>query len=203
MKTCLFGGSFAPIHSGHLLMANAARHACGLERVVFLPANRSPFKMEETAHFTDEQRLELLHLATAGLDWAEVSELDLRLPAPSWSWRVVEAWREAHPQDELYWLMGTDQWQQLHRWARCDYLAAHLHFIIYARGEAHAAQPREGTRATFIHGHHPASSSAIRAALLAGAPLPVGWMPQAAERAARTFITTHSSSTARSGDTQG
>ncbi len=189
MKTCLFGGSFAPVHSGHLLMAEEARSICGLERVVFLPANRSPFKMEERALFTDAQRLELLRLATAGLPWAEVSELDLCLPAPSWSWRVVEAWRSAHPQDELYWLMGTDQWEQLHRWARCDYLAEQLHFIVYARGEGNAAppQPREGVRATFIHGHHPASSSAIRAALLSGSPLPAGWMPEAAERAARTY----------------
>ncbi len=186
MKTCLFGGSFDPIHSGHLLMAAEAQRVCGLDRVVFLPAARSPFKLESTALFTDEQRLELLRLATAGLPWAELSELDLRLPAPSWSWRVVAAWKELHPQDELYWLMGTDQWEQLPRWARYEYLAEQLHFIVYARGSM--PQPREGVRASFICGHHPASSSAIREALLAGSPLPEGHMPPAAEEAARCFL---------------
>ncbi len=186
MKTCLFGGSFDPIHSGHLLMADEARRACGLDQVVFLPAARSPFKLASTALFSDEQRLELLRLATANLPWVEVSALDLRLPAPSWSWRVVEAWQQAHPQNALFWLMGTDQWEQLHRWARYDYLTKHLHFIVYARNTA--PQPRAGVRATFIHGHHPASSSAIREALLNNTPLPPGWMPGAAEAAARLAL---------------
>ncbi len=190
MKTCLFGGSFDPVHSGHLQMAAEARRACGLDRLVFLPAACSPFKLESTALFTDEQRLELLRFATAELPWAAVSELDLRLPPPSWSWRVVEAWKEEHPQDELYWLMGTDQWEQLHRWARYEYLAEHLHFIVYARGEGAAAlpQPREGVRATFIRGHHPASSSAIRRALRENTPLPPGWIPEAAEKATYRFL---------------
>ncbi len=189
MKTCLFGGSFDPVHGGHLLMAAEAQRVCGLDRVVFLPAARSPFKVESTALFSDEERLQLLQLATQDLPWAEVSELDLRMPPPSWSWRVAEAWKLAHPQDELCWLMGKDQWEQLHRWARYDYLTEQLHFIVYARGEGEAArpEPREGVRATFIHGHHPASSSEIRSALLGGQPLPCGWMPAQAETAARAM----------------
>ncbi len=186
MKTCLFGGSFDPVHSGHLLMAAEAQRVCGLNNVIFLPAARSPFKVESPGLFSDKQRLELLHLATADLPWAEVSELDLLLPAPSWSWRVVEAWRTQHPQDELYWLMGTDQWEQLHRWARYEYLVEHLHIIVYARDTL--PQPRTGVRATFIHGHHPASASAIRAALQSGTPLPAGWMHADAEKAARNFL---------------
>ncbi len=186
MRTCLFGGSFDPVHSGHLLMAAEAQRVCGLERVVFLPAARSPFKVKSAALFSDDERLELLRLALAELPQAEVSDLDLCLPAPSWSWRVVEAWRQAHPQDELYWLMGTDQWEQLHRWARYEYLVENLHFVVYAR-EA-MPQPRTGVRATFIQGNHPASSSAIREALLAGSPLPPAWMPRAAEAAAREML---------------
>ncbi len=185
-KVCLFGGSFDPVHGGHLLMAAEAQRVCGLDTVLFLPAARSPFKVESNALFTDEQRLSLLRLATAALPWAQVSELDLRLPAPSWSWRVVEAWKELHPADELYWLMGTDQWEQLHRWARYEYLAEQLHFIVYARDTM--PQPREGLRATFICGHHPASSSAIRESLLGGHPLPPGWMPPAAEAEARRLL---------------
>ncbi len=173
-----------------MLMAAEAQRTCGLDRVVFLPAARSPFKVGSSALFTDEQRLELLQQATAPLLWAEVSDLDLRMPPPSWSWRVAEAWQNAHPQDALYWLMGTDQWEQLHRWARYEYLVNKLHIIVYARGEGAAAQPRprEGVRATFIHGHHPASSSGIRDALLKGAPLPPDWMPAGTEATARHFL---------------
>lgn len=175
MKTCLFGGSFDPVHAGHLAIAAAAQQLCALDEVVFLPAACSPFKQGKSTYFTDVQRLHMLHLATAELPWATVSELDLQLPPPSWSWRIVEHWHQQHPEAELYWLMGTDQWEQLHRWARYDYLCELLHFIVYHRDEA--PQPRPGVRSTFIcTGMHPASSSVIREALQNGTVVPDGWL---------------------------
>ena len=175
MKTCLFGGSFDPVHAGHLTIAAAAQKHCGLNEVVFLPAACSPFKQGKSTYFTDAQRLHMLHLATADLPWASVSGLDLQLPPPSWSWRLAEHWHRQHPGAELYWLMGTDQWEQLHRWARFDYLCELLHFIVYHREEA--PQPRPGVRSTFIcSGMHPASSSVIREALKNNAPIPEGWL---------------------------
>ena len=176
MKVCLFGGSFDPVHSGHLAIAAAAQHECGLDEVVFLPAACSPFKVENRSFFSDAQRVDMLRLATQNLSWARVSSLDLELPPPSWSWRVAEIWLEQHPGVELYWLMGTDQWEQLHRWARYDYLCSMLHFIVYHRESPPV--PREGVRSTFIcSGLHPASSSAIREALREHRAIPAGWLP--------------------------
>lgn len=186
MKICLFGGSFDPVHSGHLTIAEAAVRECGLDRVMFLPAAESPFKQGKAHLFSDAQRLELLRLATADCPWAEVSELDLQLPPPSWSWRLVEHFRAAYPEAQLCWLLGTDQWQELHRWARYDYLREALHFIVYHRGEA--PQPREGVRSTFLAGHHPAAATEIRRALTEGTPLPAGWMSPAVEQRAREII---------------
>lgn len=183
MKICLFGGSFDPVHSGHLTLAAAAVQACDLDRIVFLPAAESPFKQGKRHLFSGAQRAELLRLATADIPCAEVSELDLQLPPPSWSWRLVEHYRFRYPEAELFWLLGTDQWQELHRWARFDYLRDTLHFIVYHRGEA--PQPREGVRSTFIAGNHPAAATIIRQALSEGNPPPEGWMPPAvAARAA-------------------
>lgn len=186
MKLCLFGGSFDPVHSGHLTIAKSAVEHCGLDKVVFLPAAESPFKQGKTHLFSDAQRLELLRLATVPLPWAEVSELDLQLPPPSWSWRLVEHYRNDHPDAELFWLLGTDQWQELHRWGRYEYLIETLHFIVYHRGET--PQPREGVRSTFLAGHHPASATDIRRALLNTTPLPDNWMPPAAEQRAREMM---------------
>lgn len=183
MKTCLFGGSFDPIHQGHIQMAADAQRACGLESVVFLPAAESPFKQGKRLLFNNEERLALLELATQDLPWASVSELDLQLPPPSWSWRIVEAWKNAHPQDELYWLLGTDQWDELHRWGRYDYLVQQLTFIVYHRG--HAPAPRDGVRAIFLQGQHPASSSEIRRHLADGTPIDPGWMSPECEQYAR------------------
>lgn len=188
MNLCLFGGSFDPVHSGHLTIAEAAVRRCGLDKLLFLPAAESPFKQGKKHLFSDAQRLALLRLATAPLPWAEVSELDLQLPPPSWSWRLAEHYRNAFPSAELFWLLGTDQWQELHRWGRYEYLIKTLHFIVYHRGAP--PQPREGVRSTFIAGHHPASATDIRRALLRSAPLPGGWMPAAAEKQAREMLKT-------------
>lgn len=180
MKICLFGGSFDPVHTGHLKIASVAQQTCGLDELVFLPAACSPFKQGQKTHFTDEERLHMLHLATEDMPWASVSDMDLQLPPPSWSWRIAENWHHEHPQAKLYWLMGTDQWEQLHRWARFDYLCKLLHFIVYHRGTA--PLPRPGVRSTFIcAGMHAASSSAIREALKNGVTVPTGWLPQAVE----------------------
>ncbi len=176
-KICLFGGSFDPIHAGHLHLAERAHELAGLDKLLFLPAARSPFKREQETYFTDEQRLELLHCMTAHMPWAEVSELDLRLPPPSWSWRVVELMREQHPEARLYWLMGVDQWEMLHKWARFDYLQDQLTFIVHHR--LNAPVEREGTSAIFIDGHHPASSSLLRDCLQKKSAIPEGWLSDA------------------------
>ena len=189
-RVCLFGGSFDPVHAGHLAIAAAARRACDLHRVVFLPAARSPFKAEGSLLFADADRLAMLRVATSGLPWAEVSELDMRLPAPSWSWRVAEAWQAAHPDQELYWLLGTDQWELLHLWARPERLAELVTFIVYYRG-GKEPEPRAGVRAVFLPGAvHPASSSAIRAHLTAGAEVPHGWLAPRVEQLARQCLAT-------------
>lgn len=175
MKVCLFGGSFDPVHNGHLAIATAAQQECGLDEVVFLPAACSPFKVDSRTYFSDAQRVDMLNLATKSLSWARVSTLDLELPPPSWSWRVAQLWLEQNPGVELFWLMGTDQWEQLHRWARYEYLCEMLHFIVYHRDTPPA--PREGVRSTFIcAGLHEASSSGIRAALNEARDIPSGWL---------------------------
>lgn len=171
---CLFGGSFDPIHAGHMHLACAARRVCQLDEVVFLPAACSPFKMEHEPFLTDEQKLEQLLNATKDLPWARVSDLDLRLPPPSYSWRLVEIWRDLEPEAELYWLMGVDQWQQLQHWGRYEYLVENLHFIVHHRDEQ-APEAKAGVRATFIAGHHPASSSAIRSMITRGERIPKSW----------------------------
>ncbi len=186
MKVCLFGGSFDPVHMGHLTIATTAQQQCNLDEVVFLPAACSPFKQDRSTLFDNEQRLHMLRLATADLSWATVSDLDLQLPPPSWSWRIAEHWHRQYPDAELHWLMGTDQWEQLHRWARYDYLCETLHFIVYHRGTA--PQPRPEARSTFIcTGMHPASSSYIRDCIQNGEKLPENWLPPAI----RTLIQKH------------
>jgi len=169
MKICLFGGSFDPIHEGHLHIAQGAKDACAIDRVLFLPCAQSPLKTSEP-HASDEERCEMVRLAIDGFDWAELDTTDLELPAPSWSWRVAESVKRKHPEDELFWLIGTDQWADLEKWGRWEYLADLVTFIFYHRGD-HPV-PREGVRALFVEGNHDASSTQIRHCLNQGDNVP-------------------------------
>lgn len=186
MNVCLFGGSFDPVHEGHLAIARRAVEKCGLGRVVFLPCARSPLKKRPPL-LGEETRLRLLAMALEDVPWAAADPLDLTMPSPSWTWRLVEEWKRRAPGHELFWLMGCDQWKLLDRWRRADYLARELTFIVHRRGND-VPESREGVRSVFVDGEHPASSSSIREFLTRKEPIPPGWLNPAVESELRRLF---------------
>lgn len=161
-KIGILGGSFDPVHFGHLEMAKAAKEAVGLESVVFLPCYVSPFKEKTGA--TAEQRHEMLKIALVemGYEWATVSDYELNRPGPSYSWQTAEHFSKQRQDVDWHWIAGTDQWAQIDKWAEPEILRELLHFIILNRAGV-SAQEREGWRHTSVAFDHPASSTAIRA----------------------------------------
>jgi len=171
-KVALFGGTFDPVHNGHLEVAERAVEALSLDLVVFLPCRQSPHK-SIAAGASEEQRLEMLRLATKALSWVEVSDWEFHQPIPSYSWRTAEAFTEKYPRTQLYWLMGQDQWKVLSSWSRAEYLASLVQFIVHDR-DGTTNTGAEG--AHFISGDHPASSSQIRASILADKKIHEPWL---------------------------
>jgi nicotinate-nucleotide adenylyltransferase len=136
MKLGLFGGSFDPVHLGHLLAARAAREEAGLDRIFFIPAAQSPFKVAATTA-SGPERLRLLRLALAGDATAEVDDRELRQGGVSFSIDTVRAYGREFPGAELYYLIGADQTGQLHLWREAGELARLAQFLIIPRpGEA-------------------------------------------------------------------
>jgi nicotinate-nucleotide adenylyltransferase len=109
---------------------------------------------------SEEERLEMLELALENYPWASVSEIEMLLPPPSYSWITAEALREVYPESRLFWLMGSDQWSVIQRWNRPDHLANLVEVIVHDRGGK--SEPQPGFRAHMIEGSHPASASDIR-----------------------------------------
>jgi nicotinate-nucleotide adenylyltransferase len=170
-RRCLFGGSFDPIHLGHTALAAAAYERCGLENVVFIPAWQSPHKLEANPPAPAGDRVAMLELAVAGLPWAEIDRSEIERGGPSYSWETADHQRErAGPSVELCWLLGADQWAQIDRWAHPEKLAAGLTFLVFPRG-AVSIDGRPGFRHQVIDFRHPASSTAVRAAVRGGQPL--------------------------------
>lgn len=158
-KIGIFGGTFDPVHLGHVHLATLAKNALDLDEVRFLPCRISPHK-SGTAPASGEDRCEMLRLATADLPWAVVDDYELEKDGPSYSYQTAEAMAERFPGTPLFWIMGGDQWDALPRWSHPERLAEAVEFAVLARGET--PQPRDGYRMHVIHGDHPASATEIR-----------------------------------------
>lgn len=164
-KIALFGGTFDPPHLGHIAMARAAIDQAGVDEVLFIPCALSPHKTSTPPAAPAADRLAMLKLATQDLPWAIVSDIDLQLPSPSFTWRTVKAIATSYPKGtQIHWILGADQWENLELWARPEFLRDHLHFLVLPR-QGDDTTPRVGWSATMIHAEHPASSSAIRKAV--------------------------------------
>ncbi len=137
MKVALFGGTFDPIHVGHVFIASAAQVHLALDKVVFLPCWESPHK-PGVKMASGEHRLRMVELAVANLPWAEVSDWELQRVGPSYSWETAEHYRKTMGENaELFWLIGMDQWEAIERWSRIDHLSTLVTFIVFPRDGSH------------------------------------------------------------------
>ena len=111
----ILGGSFDPLHTGHLLLAECCREQCALDKVLFIPTAISPLK-EAGSHATNQQRLDMLTLGIAGQNRFEISDLELRRGGKSYTYETLETLTADNPQDEFYFLMGADSLADFSKW---------------------------------------------------------------------------------------
>ena len=115
MRIGVFGGSFDPVHHGHLVVAECCREQAGLDRVLFVPAARQPFK-QDRALAAGHHRAEMLALAVGGNPAFAVSSLELDRGGVSYTVDTVAALREMHADDELCLILGPDALESLADW---------------------------------------------------------------------------------------
>ena len=167
----LFGGSFDPIHVGHLLVAQAAKEELPLSRLFFVPAAQSPFKPGVTLAPANE-RLRLLRLALAGQTDCEVDDQEIRRGGVSYTIDTVRDYARRFSGAELFYLIGADHVAQLPKWRDAAELARLVQFVVIPRpGQAAAALPppfRGRALSGFPLG---VSSSQIRERVKAGQPV--------------------------------
>lgn len=115
MRLGILGGSFDPVHFGHLLLAETCREQCGLEQVWFLPAAAPPHKLGR-ALTPANHRLAMLQLAIAGHDAFAVSPLEIERGGVSYTVQTLAELQQRQPDAELFFLMGADSLQDLPTW---------------------------------------------------------------------------------------
>jgi nicotinate-nucleotide adenylyltransferase len=131
MRLGLFGGTFDPIHLGHLILAEACREGCGLDRVWFVVAGEPPHKRRDRTAMAD--RLEMVRIAIAGHPAFEVSDIEARRPGPHYSAETVEAVHRERPEDRLYFLIGADSLSELPSWHQPERILRLASLIVVNR----------------------------------------------------------------------
>jgi nicotinate-nucleotide adenylyltransferase len=133
-KIALFGGTFDPIHLGHSKVADTAAQRLGAEKVVFIPAKRSPLKGFLPAA-SDDDRLKMITLAIRNNKGFAVSDCELRRAAPSYTLDTVRQFQAEHgPETSVYWLLGADSVNDLVCWHRIDELIDVCSIAVMYRG---------------------------------------------------------------------
>ncbi|MCX6971298.1 MAG: nicotinate-nucleotide adenylyltransferase [Verrucomicrobia bacterium] len=132
-KIGLFGGSFDPIHHGHLILGREALESLGLDRVIFIPNGISPHKLARPPA-PAELRCRMVEAAVRdeeGFDW---DDCEIRRPGPSFAIDTVREMAARHPGAGLYFFIGEDNLASLHTWKDIAELRALVSFVVMSRG---------------------------------------------------------------------
>jgi nicotinate-nucleotide adenylyltransferase len=146
LRLGIYGGTFDPVHLGHLLLARDALEQCRLDAILFVPCAQSPLKKHRSLA-SGTQRMAMLKQALRGEPRFWLSRCELDRPSPSYSVDTAREIREAFPHAQLFWLLGHDQWAQLDQWREPDELRRLVRFILFPRvlgDEKSAPATRDG-----------------------------------------------------------
>lgn len=129
----VLGGTFDPIHNGHIGLAEDAKEQVGLEKVILIPARLQPFKLDK--YVTDGvHRLEMAKLAAAGVSGLEVSDYELRRESISYTYKTLRAMaKQAGSQARIYFITGTDAFLKVSTWKHAEEMLKDYSFIVGSR----------------------------------------------------------------------
>ena len=187
MKLGLFGGSFDPIHNGHVATVRAAQRTLGLDKVLFLPTAVPPHKPGRVLA-PPYARYAMVELALLREEGLEASPHELTLGRPAYTIETLEHFRRERPEAELYLLMGEDSFVDLNHWVRYREIPGVARLVVLARpgwDYLSADLPPElreiaaSGRVTFLEQEQvDVSSTQIREALRTGLVLPPEALPE-------------------------
>ena len=132
-KIGIMGGTFDPIHIGHLVIAENACQQLGLEKVLFLPAGNPPHKREREGRATDQQRVEMVRRAIAGNRHFELSLLEMERKGYTYTYQTLESMREEHPEESYYFIIGADSLYDFKGWRHPERICACASIVVATR----------------------------------------------------------------------
>lgn len=185
MKIGIYGGTFNPVHLGHIHLLSEVKKQCGLDKILVMPDRVPPHKAAvELA--SGEDRAEMLRLATCSMDGVEVSTLELEQQEKSYTYLTLRRLKKIFPGDDLFLIMGADMLLTFEQWRNWQEILENAHLIAAARddGEYETLLKKAETlgKADVLKIRPlPMSSTDVRETVKAGRPL-TGMVPPEVER---------------------
>lgn len=134
MKIGLYFGSFNPIHTGHLIIANHVLNETSLQKIWFVISPQNPFKPSSTL-LNEYDRLHLVRKAIEGDPRLLASDIEFSLPKPSYTAHTLAYLAEKHPMHQFSIIMGSDSFQNLPKWKNANIIMAHYPILVYRRSK--------------------------------------------------------------------
>ncbi|ATV26491.1 nicotinate (nicotinamide) nucleotide adenylyltransferase [Prevotella intermedia] len=132
MKVGIYGGSFNPIHNGHIKLAEIFLQEACLDEVWFMVSPQNPFKINDKL-LDDTLRLQLVRKALNGKNGMVACDYEFRLPKPSYTWDTLQQLTADFPTYEFVLLIGGDNWQAFDKWYHAEDILAHYRIAVYPR----------------------------------------------------------------------
>ena len=132
IKTGIYGGSFNPVHNGHIALAHELRQLAGLDEIWFVVSPQNPLKTQASL-LNDRKRLDMTRRALEPYPELVASNYEFALPRPSYMWHTLQSLANDYPEREFTLLIGADNWTVFDRWYHADDIIAHYPIAIYPR----------------------------------------------------------------------
>jgi nicotinate-nucleotide adenylyltransferase len=132
MRIGLLGGTFNPIHNGHLQIAQEVQKKLNLDSILFIPSNIPPHKADENIP-SPQHRLEMTRLALQEIPHFKPCDIEIRRPGKSYTIQTISELRSLYPSDSLFFIIGMDAFYEIPTWKEADRLLTLCHFVIVSR----------------------------------------------------------------------
>ncbi|WP_239747300.1 nicotinate (nicotinamide) nucleotide adenylyltransferase [Mammaliicoccus sp. G-M30] len=148
-KLVIYGGQFNPIHIGHMLVASESYHFIQPDEFIFLPSYQSPLKEHNDAYLIESERVNMLELAIEYLQFGVVDKREIDRKGTSYTFDTIKEFQSEYPNYQIYFVIGSDQYENLNKWKNIEELKNMLTFVVVNR-EVDTQDVHEGMLALHI-----------------------------------------------------